>query len=128
MDQSRWHRSIRIPLLLRVVSGRSAVIGVLHGLTRDPHTCYLVVHAGASSGTGYGAALAADGRQLGLTMKECVIDANTDASVEAVGRRIDVDVPDFVIGVGGGRISRCRQVGGRPTGCRFHQPSHPSLQ
>lgn len=103
-DQRRWHRSIRIPLLLRVVEGRSAAIGVLHGLARGPHALYLVVHAGKASGTGYGAALVADGRRLGLTMKECVIDANTDESVESVGRRIDQDSPDFVIGVGGGRI------------------------
>jgi glycerol-1-phosphate dehydrogenase [NAD(P)+] len=87
-----------------VVHGRSAAAAVLHELSYSPGTTYLLVHAGSASGTGYGAALAADGRRLGLEIAECVVDANTEVSVDVVEARIGASRPDFVIGVGGGRM------------------------
>lgn len=98
------HRNVRIPRILRVVHGRSAAAAVLHELSPTPGTTYLLVHAGAASGTGYGIALAADARRLGLAITECVVGANTEAAVGQVEASIEEGRPDFVIGVGGGRV------------------------
>ena len=98
------HRSIRIPRLLRIVSGTTPAVSSLRELSDHDDAEYLVVHTGATSRTGYSMRLVAEARRLGLRVAECVVDTNTAESVRVVMARIDAARPDFVLGVGGGRI------------------------
>ncbi len=98
------HRSIRIPRLLRIVEGREAVLDALRELGDGSTACCLAVHTGPGSRTGYGAAVVADAAASGFRVSECVVDANTDEAVAEVTARIDRERPDFVLGIGGGRV------------------------
>lgn len=96
------HRSVRIPKLLRLVESRSALIDQLAGL--GPGSRFLVVHSGEASPTRYGAAFMVDARAAGLDAEECLARSNTDAWVQAVRGAIARVGPDYVVGVGGGRV------------------------
>ncbi len=104
------HRSIRIPRLLRIVSGRAAVAVVLRELADGGDARFLFVHSGAASATGYATSLAAEARSLRLQVTECVLASspgvatNSEGSVRHVVGSIDRERPDFVVGVGGGRV------------------------
>ncbi len=104
IERKPRHRSIRIPRLLRIVADRGAAVASLRELADGDDPIYLVVHTGGASRTGYAASFASDARRLGLRVDECVVPANTEESVGAVAARIDRQPPDFVVGVGGGRI------------------------
>ena len=104
------HRSIRIPRLLRIVTGRAAAAAVLRELAERDDARFLFVHSGGSSATGYGPALASEARWLELRVTECTLGGegtlavNNDGSVRHVMACIDRERPDFVVGVGGGRV------------------------
>lgn len=97
------HRLMRIPRLMRVVRGPDAVMGALRELADADHRL-LVVHSGPRSATGYGTAIAGRARSLGYPVEESVVHANDEASVAQVAAAIDAWHPDFVLGVGGGRV------------------------
>ena len=97
-------RSVRIPRLLRVVTGvRAAAAAVLEFAATDGRR-HLIVHSGALSSTGYGRTLAEATRDLGMAVEEAVVSVNDDRSVDAVMRAISDTSPAAVVGVGGGRI------------------------
>jgi len=96
------HRSVRIPRLLRLVESRSALIDELAGLGQRCR--FLVVHSGEASPTRYGEAFMVDARAAGLDVEDCVALSNTDAWVAAVRAAIARVHPDYVVGVGGGRV------------------------
>jgi glycerol-1-phosphate dehydrogenase [NAD(P)+] len=97
------HRSIRIPRLMRVVRGPDAVMVSLSELVGREHRL-LIVHSGARSATAYGTTIADRARAVGYDIAECVVAGNSEASVALVASAIDTLRPDFVLGVGGGRV------------------------
>lgn len=98
-------RTVRIPRLLRMVDGASAAAEALAELLPDGVAGHLlVVHTGGRSRTGYGVRLIDAARAGGHRIGECVIESNTAEAVTAVTSRIRTDHPDFVVGVGGGRV------------------------
>ena len=96
------HRSVRIPRLLRLVESRSAVIDELAALGQGRR--FLVVHSGEASPTRYGEAFMAGARVAGIDVEECLVRSNTDEWVRAVRGAIARVSPDYVVGVGGGRV------------------------
>lgn len=97
------HRSIRIPRLMRMVRGPDAVMASLAELVAPPDRL-LILHSGARSATGYGTTIVERARALGYEVAECVVEANSEASVVRVVSVIDTFRPGFVLGVGGGRV------------------------
>ncbi|MET1232447.1 MAG: iron-containing alcohol dehydrogenase [Candidatus Limnocylindrales bacterium] len=97
------HRSVRIPQLMRVVRGPSAVMDALADLVERDHRL-LIVHSGRRSATGYGATIEQHARRSGYPVGACVIAANSEAFVTRVVDAIDDFRPDFVLAVGGGRV------------------------
>jgi glycerol-1-phosphate dehydrogenase [NAD(P)+] len=98
------HRTIRIPRLMRMVRGPDAVMASLAELVELDHRL-LIVHSGGRSATGYGALIADRARTLGYVTSDCTVDANSEASVVKVTASIDAFRPDFILGVGGGRVA-----------------------
>ncbi|CAN5563207.1 hypothetical protein BH20CHL6_BH20CHL6_04770 [soil metagenome] len=98
------HRSVRIPHLLRIVSGHAAAAAALEELTDVARRRFLLVHSGRASATGYGATLAEAARRLGLQVEECVVARNDEVSARLVLGRLTACRPDWVVGVGGGRV------------------------
>jgi glycerol-1-phosphate dehydrogenase [NAD(P)+] len=98
------HRSVRIPRLMRLVRGPDAVMDALFELV-GPGRPLLVVHTGTQSGTGYGLTIVDRARQRGYAVEQCVVHDNREASVARVVASIDAVAPDFVIAVGGGRVT-----------------------
>lgn len=96
-------RSIRIPRLMRLVHGPAAAIAALGELI-PPGQSVLMVHTAARSATGYGATLAERARAGGMLLAEGVVDGYDRAAVAQVVARIDDLHPDFLVGVGGGRL------------------------
>lgn len=96
-------RTIRIPRLMRVVRGPDAVMAAMSDLAR-PGARLLVAHSGARSATGYGTTIAVGALESGYAVETCVVDTNSEAAVAAVVAAIDAFRPDFVLGVGGGRV------------------------
>ena len=96
-------RSIRIPRLLRIVRGQEDAVAALGELVGS-NGRLLFVHTGISSGTGYGAAVAAHAEDLGYEVAQCVVRDNSAASVAEVTAGIDAVTPSFVVAVGGGRV------------------------
>ncbi len=96
-------RSLRIPLLLRIVQGVPATVASLAELTERPAR-YLAIHSGTASATGYGTRVVSEAHRAGLDMQELVADGNNDESVHAVVAGIAAVRPDVVVGVGGGRL------------------------
>ena len=97
-------RSIRIPRLMRMVRGPDAVMTSLAELVAPDHRL-LIVHSGGRSATGYGATIAERAGSLGYETADCVVHANSEASVVSVVASIDSFRPDYIVGVGGGRVA-----------------------
>ena len=97
------HRSMRIPRLMRVVRGPSAVIAALSELVEPSHRL-LVVHSGARSATHYGATIVEHALESGFAVDACVVGDNSERSVSLAADAIGSHSPDFVLGVGGGRV------------------------
>lgn len=97
------HRSIRIPRLMRVVRGPAAVMTALADLASPDHRL-LIAHSGARSATGYGITVADHARARGYQVETCVVDTNSESATARVVDAIDAFRPDFVLGVGGGRV------------------------
>jgi glycerol-1-phosphate dehydrogenase [NAD(P)+] len=97
------HRSMRIPRLMRVVRSPAAVAAALADLVEPEHSL-LIVHSGDRSATGYGRTIAEQTRDAGYRIAESVVDTNDEASVARVALAIESFRPDFVLGVGGGRV------------------------
>ena len=104
MRKSPPQRSVPIPRLLRLVTGIGAVVDALEELSTDSAERLLAVHTGPRSGSGYATRLISLAGSRGVVLDECVVDANTMASVDHVCRLIDRAQPRYVIGIGGGRI------------------------
>jgi glycerol-1-phosphate dehydrogenase [NAD(P)+] len=97
------HRSIRIPRLMRLVRGPDAVMHALDELVDG--TCrLLVIHSGPRSATGYGRTIAEHAERRGHAIATCIVPDNTEASVRLAIAAIDAVRPDYVVGVGGGRV------------------------
>ena len=96
------HRSVRIPRVMQLVESPRQVAEELAGLGRDSR--FLIVHAGKASPTGYGKALVGAAGAEGLAAGEAVALSNTDAWAAAVTAQIEAQQPDYVVGVGGGRV------------------------
>ena len=111
------HRSVRIPRLMRLVESPSEVAEELAGLGRDSR--FLVVHAGAASPTGYGALLMSAVAAAGLAAGEAIALSNTDSWAEAVTAAIAAQQPDYVVGVGGGRVVDVAKVAAARAGIDF---------
>jgi glycerol-1-phosphate dehydrogenase [NAD(P)+] len=108
------HRSVRIPSLMRLVRGPEAVIEALGDLAPSGKRL-LFVHSGPRSTTGYGPALAARG--LGVyDIAEVAIEGNAQPSLALVRAAIERTRPDFVVGVGGGRVVDVAKLAARQTG------------
>jgi glycerol-1-phosphate dehydrogenase [NAD(P)+] len=97
------HRSIRIPRLMRVVRGSAAVMTALADLA-EPDQRLLIAHSGPRSATGYGLTVADLARAAGYEVETCVVDTNSESATARVTEAIDAFEPDFVLGVGGGRV------------------------
>jgi len=97
-------RSVRIPRLLRLVDGAAAAADALGELVHGSGAVLLVVHTGRRSGSGYAQTLIDAAARYGHALFDCVVDANTAASVDLVADRIINLHPAFVVGVGGGRV------------------------
>lgn len=104
MTDETLQRSVRIPRLLRVVTGVRAAAAALLDFAGTEARRHLIVHSGAASSTGYGGALAAETRRLGLPVEEAIVSVNDDRSVELVMSAITATAPAAVVGVGGGRM------------------------
>lgn len=98
------HRTIALPRLLRLVHGSGEVVDALAELQAPGVRSALLVHSGSRSPTGYGRTLMQGSVARGLGITECVVDANTEESTQHVVERISLSRPDYVIGVGGGRV------------------------
>ncbi len=98
------HRSIAIPRLLRLVHGSVAVVDALAELHVPARASSVLIHSGSRSGTGYGAELLRAATQRGIRVSECVVDANTEESTRLAADHIRRMTPDYVMGVGGGRV------------------------
>jgi glycerol-1-phosphate dehydrogenase [NAD(P)+] len=98
------HRAIRLPSLLRVVRGTAATSAAIldSGLQTR---AILVVHSGAASGTGYGAAVAGRMGLDGSLVTQLVVTGPPATAVGAVSGAIDLARPDLVVGVGGGLVT-----------------------
>jgi len=111
------HRSVRIPRLMRLVDSPAEAADQLAGLGRD--SSFLIVHSGAASPTGYGTSLIEAADRAGLRAGEAVARANTDAWAQAVGAAIADRDPDYVVGVGGGRVVDVAKVAAAKAGIDF---------
>ena len=117
-DRPGVHRSVRIPRLLRVVEGRAAALAALREVAVDEPSC-LLVHSGGRSRTHYGQQLAADARDSGLDIDECAIPGNSEEFVDVVVERIAQRRPDFVVGIGGGRVVDVAKLAAARSGVEF---------
>jgi len=88
---------------MRVVRGPDAVMASLSELVGLEHRL-LIVHSGSRSATGYGVTIAQRSHAFGYEIAESVLDDNSEASVARVASAIDSFRPDFVLGIGGGRV------------------------
>jgi len=111
------HRSVRIPRLMRLVESPDEAVDELAGLGRD--SAFLIVHAGQASPTGYGDALARAAAESGLQVGEAIALSNTDAWAQAVTDAIGKLPPDYVVGVGGGRVVDVAKVAAAKAGIDF---------
>ena len=96
------HRSVRIPRVMQLVESSEQAVEELASL--GPESSFLIVHAGEASPTGYGRALIAAARHGKLLVGEAVALSNTDAWAAVVSEQIGAQLPDYVVGVGGGRV------------------------
>ena len=70
----------------------------------EPSHRLLVVHSGARSATGYGATIVEHALESGFVVDACVVRDNSERSVALAADAIGSQAPDFVLGVGGGRV------------------------
>jgi glycerol-1-phosphate dehydrogenase [NAD(P)+] len=63
-----------------------------------------MVHSGTASPTGYGQSLLRAADALQLRVGEAIARSNTDLWADSVGTEISRQRPDYVVGVGGGRV------------------------
>ncbi len=113
------HRSVKIPRLLRLVHGSSEAVDALAELQAPGNATALLVHSGSRSPTGYGRSLLQDALGRGLRLAECVVDANTEESTRQVVERINQVGPQFVVGVGGGRVLDAAKLAAARSGVDF---------
>ncbi len=114
-----WRRSVQIPRLLRLVEGPAAVDAALSEFIEGRECRLLFVHAGAKSATGYGALLAQQARDAGRNVAECIAAGNDEATLDRVIGTIDAVPPDFIIGVGGGRVVDVAKLAAAKRGVEF---------
>jgi glycerol-1-phosphate dehydrogenase [NAD(P)+] len=103
IEPTGGHRTIRIPRLMRLVRGPAAVVDALGELGGGPGRL-LVVDSGARSATGYGTSVQAQLAAAGHEVIEHPVEDADEPSVAAVAGAIDDFRPDYVLGIGGGRI------------------------
>jgi len=115
--ETAGHRSVRIPRLMRLVESPAQAVDELAGLGRD--SSFLIVHAGPASPTGYGASLARVAVGAGLKVCEAIAVSNTDAWAQAVSAAIAKQRPEYVVGVGGGRVVDVAKVAAAQAGIDF---------
>lgn len=108
------HRSVRIPRLMRLVRGPDAVLDALGDLV-PTWARVLFVHSGAKSTTGYGVKLAQRAAAV-YALAEVSIETNDEASVAHVAAAIEGFNPEYLVGVGGGRVVDVAKLAAARTG------------
>jgi glycerol-1-phosphate dehydrogenase [NAD(P)+] len=119
MTASAPHRHVRIPRMLRMVSGIEAACEALVELAAERGGSVSLVHSGAASATGYGSALAGRLAVAGVTVREVVVTTNDEPSVEAVREAVLRDRAELVVGVGGGRLVDVAKLAAARSGVDF---------
>jgi glycerol-1-phosphate dehydrogenase [NAD(P)+] len=102
---------------MRLVESPAQAVDELAGLGRE--SAFLIVHAGSASPTGYGEALSRTAGGSGLRVCEVVALSNTVAWAQVVAAAIAEERPDYVVGVGGGRVVDVAKVAAAQAGIDF---------
>ena len=113
------HRSVAIPRLLRLVHSPGEVVDALAELHAPGSGSAILVHTGSRSPTGYGGRLLREAAARGVRLTDCAVDANTEESTRFVMERIAHLRPDYLIGVGGGRVVDVAKLAAARSGVDF---------